>query len=82
MENSGAQFSIKEQQGKVTIQFTASKKLYASLFNGLMPVIYAGLLAAGMFFSSPNAGGKSPPALPATSCPRIDIPAVGQGESA
>jgi hypothetical protein len=75
------QLIIERQREEWDIQFKASKKVYADLFNGLMPVIYAGLLTAGVFFSSPNTGGKAPPALPAT-CPRMEIPVDRQGESA
>jgi hypothetical protein len=67
----------------VDIQVIASKKACLNLINGLMPLAYAALLAAEVFFfSSPNTGSKSPPAFSPTSCPRIDIPAVRQGESA
>jgi hypothetical protein len=87
MENSSQDQAFKVvimgQRDHVAIQVIASKKAYLNLINGLMPLVSAALLAAGVyFFSSPNTGSKSPPAFPATSCPRIDIPAVGQGESA
>jgi hypothetical protein len=80
-DNADFQFIIERQQDQWGIQIKGSKKVYTDLFNGLMPVIYAGLLTAGVFFSSPNTGGKAPPALPVT-CPRIEVPGVGQGKSA
>jgi hypothetical protein len=81
-DNSGVQLMFDWRREELTIQLKASKKTYTDLFNGLMPAIYAGLIAASFFFSSPNTGSKSPPpALPAT-CPTMEAPAVRQGESA
>jgi hypothetical protein len=74
---------ITGQRDHVAIQIIASKTAYLNLINGLMPLASAALLAAEVFFFlSPNTGGQGPPAFPANSCPRIEAPAVRQGESA
>jgi hypothetical protein len=81
-DNGGVRLMFEWQREEFTIQLKASKKMYANLFDGLMPAIYAGLLAASVFFSSPNTGSKSPPPASPASCPTIEAPAVRQGESA
>jgi hypothetical protein len=66
---------VERQNNRWSIHLEASKEVV----NGLMPVLYAGLAAAGLYFSAPHMGGTAQPALFPT-CPRIEIPASPQGK--